>query len=224
VLGSRLVATAFPNVYGARPCSDAPPEQPSTVLYASDDGGQIWQPIGQSIENQQLAIGGMTLMGTTVVALAYTLSPGGCAPNFHPATSLWGSSDGGQSWQQIASLAPRLAMLSFTPRADATGYDGVALGVDPPAPVPVLFSADGGATWSPLPGLDPARTTITDPANEHWTSLAVTPTGAVVAQVFPSTTGGPSGIFTIRPSDPQPAWTLYAPVAGPITVVDGTTF
>lgn len=235
VVGSRLVATALPSVYGARGCSDTdplPPAQPSTVLYASDNGGQTWQPIGQSIENQHLAVGGMALMGTTVFALANTLFPGGCGNPFHPTTSLWKSSDGGRSWQQVTTPPAYLGQISFTPRADGTGYYGVGLAggpsVSPGAPFTVLFSPDSGATWSAVPGLDPRRTNITDPTYVQWATLTATPNGAVVAQVFQyPLPGGPSGVFVIRPSDPQPAWTFYAPVAGTdtemLTVTNGTT-
>jgi hypothetical protein len=61
VVGSRLIATALPTIYGAQVCSETdpfPPAQPTTVLYASDDGGQTWQPLGQSIENQHLGWSG----------------------------------------------------------------------------------------------------------------------------------------------------------------------
>ncbi len=235
VVGSRLVATALPSVYGASGCSAAdplPPVQPSTVLYASDDGGQTWQQIRQPIENQHLGVVGMALMDTTVFALANTLYPGGCSP-FQPTTSLWKSSDGGRSWQQVTTPSPYLDLVSFTPRADGTGYYGVGLAggpeVRPGAPSTVLFSPDSGATWSPVPGLDPHRTNITDPTDVEWKTLTVTPSGAVVAQVFqyPMTSGSPSGVFAIRPSDPQPAWTSYAPVGGKewemTTVATGTT-
>lgn len=235
VVGPRLVATALPSFFGARGCSDTdpfPPAQPSTVLYASDDGGQTWQQIGQSIENRHLGIVGMSLMGTTVFALANTLFPGGCGNNFQPTTSLWKSSDGGHSWQQVTTPSALLGQISFTPRADGTGYYGVGLAggpdVRPGAPFTVLFSPDSGATWSPVPGLDPSRTNITDPTYVQWDTLAVTPSGAVVAQVFQyPIPGSPSGIFAIRPSDSKPAWTSYAPVAGTqseMTIVtNGTT-
>lgn len=222
IVGSRLIATALPSVYGASGCSDTqplPPVQPSTVLYASDDGGQTWQQIGQPIENQHLGVVGMALMGTTVFALANTLFPGGCG-NFQPTTSLWKSSDGGRSWQQVTTPSAYLDLVSFTPRADGTGYYGVGLAggpeVRPGAPFTVLFSPDSGATWSPLPGLDPHRTNITDPTDVQWDTLTVTSSGAVLAQVFQySMTGGSqSGVFAIRPSDPQPAWTSYAPAGG----------
>lgn len=234
VVGSRLIARALPSVYGARGCSDTnpfPPAQPSTVLYASDDGGQTWQQIGQSIESQHLEVVGMSLMGTTVFALANTLFPGGCG-NFQPTTSLWKSSDGAHSWQQVTTPSAYLSLFSFTPRADDTGYYGVGLAggpnVSPGAPFTVLFSPDSGATWSAVPGLDPRRTNITDPTYLQWATLTVTPSGAVVAQVFQYPLPvGPSGVFAIRPSDPQPAWTSYAPAAGTdsemLTVTNGTT-
>jgi hypothetical protein len=243
VVGSRLVATALPSVYGARGCSDTdplPPAQPSTVVYASDDGGQTWQPVGQSIESQHLSVEGMALTGTTIFARATTLFPGGCATTgntFQPKTSLWRSSDDGRSWQQVATFSTVLNSLSFTPRADGTGYYGVGLLASPnaspaSASVTVLFSSDGGTTWAPLPGLDPSRTTITDPSDVQWNTIAITPSGAVVGQVaqYPIP-GGPSGIVAIRPSDPQPAWTLYAPdastaagtVSGITTIASGST-
>jgi photosystem II stability/assembly factor-like uncharacterized protein len=235
VVGTRLVATELPSIYGARGCSDAdpfPPAQPSTVLYASDNGGQTWQPIGQSIENQHLGVVEMALMGTTVFALANTLFPGGCGNPFQPTTSLWKSSDGGHSWQKVTTPSAYLSQISFTPRADGTGYYGVGLAggpsVSPGAPFTVLFSPDSGATWSVVPGLDPNRTNITDPTNVQWNMLTVTPSGAVVAQVFQyPIPGSPSGVFAIRPNDPQPAWTSYAPVVGTesemMTVTHGTT-
>jgi photosystem II stability/assembly factor-like uncharacterized protein len=221
VVGSRLIATAQPTVYGAGGCSDAdpyPPVQPSTLLYASDDAGQTWQQIGQSIESQHLAVVGMALMGTTVFALANTLFPGGCGSSFRPTTSLWKSSDGGHSWQQVTTPTAYLSQISFTPRVDGTGYYGVGLAggpnASPGSPFTVLFSADSGTTWSPVPGLNSPRTNITDPSNVQWDTLTVTPSGIVIAQVFQyPIPGGPSGVFAIRPSDPQPAWTSYAAVA-----------
>src|SRR5262249_57364298 len=106
-------------------CSDTdplPPAQPSSVLYASDTGGQTWQQIGQSIENHHLGVVGMSLMGTTVFALANTLFPGGCGTPFQPTTTLWKSGDGGHSWQQVTTPSAYLGLISFTPRADGTGY------------------------------------------------------------------------------------------------------
>jgi BNR/Asp-box repeat len=243
VVGSRFVATALPSVFGARGCSDTdplPPAQPSTVVYASDDGGKTWQPVGQSIESQHLSVDGMVLMGTTIIVRATTLFPGGCATTgntFQPKTSLWRSSDDGRSWQQVATFSAVLNMLSFTPRADGTGYLGVGLLASPSASpasasFTVLFSSDGGTTWAPLPGLDPSRTTITAPSDVQWDTIAITPSGAVAGQVaqYPIP-GGPSAIVVIRPSDPQPAWTLYAPdastaagaVSGITTVASGST-
>jgi hypothetical protein len=99
--------------------------------------------------------------------------------------------------------------------------------VSPGAPFTVLFSADSGATWSPTLGLDPSRTSITAPASVQWDTLAVTPSGTIVAQVFQyPIPGGPSGVFAIRPSDPKPVWTYYAPAVQTesemTTVADGT--
>lgn len=74
IVGSKLIATAHLSFYGASGCSAASPplpaEQPSTVLYTSDDAGQTWQPIGQQIEDQHLKVVGMSLMDTTIFARA----------------------------------------------------------------------------------------------------------------------------------------------------------
>jgi photosystem II stability/assembly factor-like uncharacterized protein len=241
VVGSRLIATSEPTVYGARGCSPTdsmPPAQPSTVLYASDDGGHTWQQLGQSIESQHLAVWGLSAMGATIFAQADTLFPGGgCTHSFEAKTSLWRSTDGGTTWQRVTTPPASLSLnlLSFTPRADGTGYYGVALAGGPGGPdaspgaaSTVLFSGDSGATWSPLPELDPSLPRDTASISILYASLAVTPSGAVVAQAFRyPIPGGSSGAFAIRPSDPMPAWTSYAPVAEThsrmTTVTSGST-
>lgn len=220
VVGARLVAEGdvFPNNSGGgeRPCDPARHPGPTSDLWASDDGGMTWHSIGQAIERQQLTVEGMATMGTTVFAQADTLPKNACDRAL-PVSSLWKSTNGGTTWAKVALPACKLLSVSFAAKADGGGFAGVALAQGcnraHPAMFDVLYSGDSGSTWTPLPAFAPLASTPVDANTGGPPNLAVTPSGAAVAEFTVLTDSGSpqTRIYLLRPGDTSPAWSAYAP-------------
>jgi hypothetical protein len=216
-LGPRLVASAIPARFGPGvgcPNPSAVPPPPFTLIYASDDGGTMWQPIGQSIVNQHLGVVGLAVMGDTLVVSAETLA----TECDSAARSYWQSSDAGASWSRLSvPISPGPAIGAPTPqftRAVSGGsYYGVLNASSGTGDGTILYTADSGASWIPIPYFVPAGA----PSDRLTPGIGfplVTSSGAIVATF---TSFGPYGIgpgkdiVTIRPSDPTPTWKVYAP-------------
>ncbi len=177
VFGNRLVAQLIPSVYGAAGCTPNPGmPQPASLIDASDDDGQTWQPIGQSIESAGYLPRAMAVAGATLFAIADPLPSGNCsAPG---SATLWRSANGGSTWSRTALVQPSIQAVTFTARADGAGYYGMAQATSSDGvSMRALFTSDTGATWTALP-LPPASTT-----NVPSFHGAVTPTGDVLVSV-----------------------------------------
>ena len=90
--------------------------------------------------------------------------------------SLWKSSDGGASWQDLSSNLPGpVSTIAMDPRKPATIYAATNVGV--------IKCTDGGETWAPLASSIAAAFLLPDPKSDD-TLYA----------------GGRSGLFEIAPS------------------------
>ncbi len=157
-------------------------------------------------------------MGATIFAQADTLPQNECDFTL-PVSSLWRSGDGGATWTHATSPACRLAFVSFTEKADGSGFAGVALatGLDQahPAAYGVLYSSDSGATWTALRAFTLPDGTPLDANLGSVPNLAVTSSGTVIAEyVVRSQTGDDDQVYVLHPHDAAPAWSHYAPGTG----------
>jgi photosystem II stability/assembly factor-like uncharacterized protein len=111
------------------------------AIYISDDYGEHWEYLG------------LTQPISRVVEFAYDAAD----PNlFYAATygtGLWKSTDGGASWQEVASFpgGPIITSLAAHPDVPNTVY---ARCEDPPHVMPAYVSRDAGETWEKLPLFD----------------------------------------------------------------------
>jgi hypothetical protein len=218
VVGAHLIAQGpfTPSSSGGeRPCDPAVHPGTATDIYASDDAGQTWRPIGQSIEQQNLLVDGMVAMGTSIFAQADSLPRNECDTT-PPTSSLWKSIDGGTIWTKVLIPACTLVSLSFTAQTGGNGFAGVALatGLDHSHPTAfgVLYSDDSGATWSVLPAFTPSSGTPAASDTGNPPNLAISPSGAVIAEFTVLDSGASDvAIYLLRPRGTAPAWTRYAP-------------
>ena len=219
VVGTRLIALATPPYGMAQGCdSSTPPGKPASLIYASDDGGQTWQKVGQAIMAQQLTVDSMSVMGTTIFALANTLYKGGCDQS-PLISSLWRSSDGGRSWTRASTPSGTLYDAVFT-RTASGGYYGLAAGMNIDHTVDgqftLLFSADSGASWIKLPPFFDASGKPLADGTGGIGSYVVTAQGAVLLDVVQQSPNGASGtpvdrIYRLAPgATTSSGWTLYA--------------
>ena len=199
VFGSRLVAQPILSVYGASQCGPNPGmPRPSSLIDASDDGGQSWQPIGQSIVAAGYTPRAMAVAGVALFATADKIPSGSCqSPD---SSALWRSNDGGATWTPTALTESGIQSVSFTARADGAGYYGLALAPSlDGASMRAIFSSDTGATWTPLPQL-PASSTPTPTF-----SGAVTASGDTLIAVDDGGT-----VYRCHASATTPRWTPFA--------------
>lgn len=208
VVGSRLVGRVYPIYYGAAPCTSMPKPQTSTLLYASDDGGATWNPIGQSLESAGYSVTDMAVAGTTIFAVATQVPDTACQQS--AGAALWRSTDGGATWATTSLSEPGLQSVSFTRQVSGMGYAGVAVATTAGGAQIELFSRDSGETWSLLPTMPTTTTGATSngtPTGGYINALA-SPTGAVVAQE-----DGGAYTFTLNGASATPSWTPYAPAS-----------
>ena len=199
VFGARLVAQAIPSVYGASQCGPNPGmPKPISLLDASDDGGQTWQPIGQSVAAAGYMPRAMVVAGVALFAIADKIPGGSCQTS--DSDTLWRSNDGGATWTPTSLTQPSIQSISFVARADGAGYYGLAEApsLDGTA-VRAFFTSDTGATWTPLPQLPTSKT----PAPTF--TGAVTASGDALVAVDEGGT-----VYRCHASAAVPRWTPYA--------------
>jgi photosystem II stability/assembly factor-like uncharacterized protein len=217
-VGTRLVAQGpfTPGSgEGESPCDPALHPSQATDIYASDDGGLTWRPIGQSIEQQHLLIDGMVAIGTSIFAQADSLPRNECDTT-PPISSLWKSVDGGTTWTKVSMPICTLISVSFTAQTGSSDFAGVALatGLDRthPSAFGILYSDDSGATWSVLPAFSPPSGTPAAADTGNAPNLAIAPSGAVIAEFTVLDSGASdSAIYLLRPQETAPTWMRYAP-------------
>jgi photosystem II stability/assembly factor-like uncharacterized protein len=173
VVGVRLVASAGAVCAVCAPLANA--------LFASDDGGQSWKQIGQSIAVQGLQVGIVSAAGATLFVSAAQSCDGnssclaatptgartgartGAAPlasglgiphsNYMPSY-FFRSDDSGVTWNQAAIPGSHATALTSTRAASGGGYSGLALDDgDIPGDVHLYVSTDGGVLWKAVPSL-----------------------------------------------------------------------
>lgn len=199
VVGPRLIGRIMPIVYGGVPCNPAgPAPAATTLLYASDDGGATWNPIGQSIEAAGYSAQEMVTAGATLFAIASHVPTAACQQS--PGAALWRSSDGGVSWVMSSLQEPIIQSARFTPQASGTGYYGIAIAQTGASGSHIaLFSPDSGASWTLEPPLPTSATA-------GFVNAAVTAQGELVTQA-----DGAAYVYTCPGASAATQWTPFAP-------------
>lgn len=153
------------------------------VPFRSTDRGRTWErvrpgPVPGDVQAVQLVVD--PLDGSTVSLL---LADG----------TLRRTRDGGQTWETAGHLTP--------PYGSFVGY-GIQLVIDPQQPATLYAaglgiskSTDGGATWTPLPGVSPDLVVF---------DLAISPSSP---STLYATTGGQPGYQVMRSLDGGATWT-----------------
>ena len=208
VVGARLVgrvSPVFPGGGGVGPCTSLPKPTASSLIYASDDGGATWHSIGQSMEAAGYSVTDMATAGTMLFAL--TTQVPGTACQQSAGAALWRSTDGGATWATTSLSEPGLQSVSFTQRADGSGYDGVAVATTSGGAQFELFSQDSGATWALLPSMSITMTAYTSGGapTGGYINAVVSPAGVIAAQE-----DGGAYTFTLDAMSAMPKWTPYA--------------
>jgi photosystem II stability/assembly factor-like uncharacterized protein len=198
VVGSRLIARAKPSVMGAAGCNPSGPAPTATSqIYASDDGGATWNPIGQSIEAAGYSVQDMATAGTTLFAIAYQVPSAACQAS--GGATLWRSTDGGATWATTSLSEPYIQTVSFTAKADGSGYYGIATATTSAQGATLtLFSQDSGGSWALMP-------TLRASASPAFINAVMTPTGEAIAQADGSAT-----ILACHPASAAPQWAPFA--------------
>lgn len=219
-------------------------------LVASDDGGQTWQTIGQSIYDQGLSIpgkgewvtGGQRLQnnGAAIVVHAACEKSGSSSGGIQ-YDSEWISHDNGATWSQLpVNGGSDVEAFSFT-SAPSGGTYGAAVdlgtgGGSGALPI-VRYSDDSGASWYALPSLSVVPHAQTKDAQVKVLSMTLMPDGAVLAAIevdWPailatSMPGTPTaatrqvwyGAYAIDPHSAHPAWQPFTMTPSKIVMMNG---
>lgn len=229
VSGSRLIGLEGDYLQSPPECSTDPNANAGyhvNDLVASDDNGQTWHTIGQSIYDQGQSIskvsgrsGGQLLqnVGSAIVVHAECDTFSGL---LH--ASDWISRDDGATWTEVSvNGGSDVESFMYTPAlssASSSAPYGVAVdyGSGFTALPIVRYSADGGASWRSLPSLSamPGAQTPGAQVNVYW--VLAMPDGSVLASVHVGTPGAnghslSSAIYAIAPQSANPTWKQFTP-------------
>jgi hypothetical protein len=195
--------------------------QPGIGLVISTDGGTTWNPItatAPSASNPDWYYVNSIAVSSNGTLLAAT-GNGGTPPDLLNTTEpgqfdggVWRSTDSGQSWTKVWPVAgedPSYDVV-FDPNNASSAVAGTDTGT-------VVYSTDGGATWSVATGL-PTQTSL-----GYRVSLAFdsSTTGSVYALVDNAPSGGPSG-EVFHSTDGGATWSLLAGTGAFVNQDSGT--
>ena len=183
-------------------------EQP---FYASDNGGQSWQPIDVNMNGQAVQLSEQLWTdGSALIIEAGPPCTGGCGyalptgaeqigprPLSQPLSSqpptpnyYFKSTDGGRSWTTFVTPVSNLNNLIFALASDGskTYVVGTALAVpnQPDATIVAFYSSDGGAHWRQLPTLAGVENGFLDAGSLAQGGLQLLPDGSVATMTFHS--------------------------------------
>lgn len=245
VVGSRIVGLGTDDSAERTPYPPTCSTDPNTTalhqvndLFASDDGGMTWKPIGQPLISQGLSIipgdsvgvglwsPSILSIGTALFVRTYCLTEQG---NAREQQTYWRSSDGGKTWTKLPTPDSEVY---FTPSAAGGAY-GVSVnpGLDAERSTPpvILYSHDSGASWTTLPSvgdipLPPHFTKsaagCVDTCYTHYSAPMVMalPDGSVLAVIRVGDSANTptiysSHVYVIDPQSPHPVWRQFAPTS-----------
>ena len=134
------------------------------VIQRSDDGGKTWAPVGNAFAYDGVPGTHQWYDGTPhpwEFKRVWHLEPSTTDPNTVYAgvedAALFRTTDGGQTWQELAGLRGHGTGSQWTPGAGGMGLHTILLNPADPANIVIAISAagafrtdDGGATWRPI--------------------------------------------------------------------------
>jgi photosystem II stability/assembly factor-like uncharacterized protein len=182
----------------ANAAPDGTPASSTQFLAVSRDGVHFtWTSL--PAVPQQLFAAGSTLYAVAGASATCSASLGAC-------TDLYRSSDLGASWSRItpAYHGNNISAAALVPGSSTlVGYDARAFSGQ--NAYPMLRSANGGASWQPLPDAPAGLQTSSD-------SPIATPDGTIFVTLCCGASGGSpsSGIYKLAPG--ASAWALVSPV------------
>jgi hypothetical protein len=246
ILGERILATVEVE---SCPTASTGLGIPTFALYALQADGQGWTRIDQVFSAQRLVAGGLLEAGTAVVVSAYPdpTSPSASARSDSmgqqssdgflsrlqspfsgsvPGAQIWRSTDGGSTWEHVSMAANHPVLFGFTRASDGATFYGVGIDYGSSARASgLLYSSDGGATWSELPGATSLRDLSIQDLNTgnmdgSINMVGAAPDGSALAPIelaSESETDGSQpgefGVLRLQPSSPDARWVPL--VAGP---------
>ena len=219
---------------------------PTFALYALQADGQGWTRIDQVFTAQGLVAGGLLEAGTAVVVSAYPdpTSPSASAHSDSmghqsvdgflsslqssfsgpvPGAQIWRSTDGGSTWEHVSMAANHPVLFGFARARDAATFYGVGIDYGSSARASgLLYSSDGGVSWSELPG----ATSLQDRSIQDFNMggsinmIGAAPDGSALAPIELASESEPDGsqpvefgVLRLQPSSPDARWMPL--VAGP---------
>ncbi len=222
---------------------------PTFALYALQADGQGWTRIDQAFTAQGLVASGLLEAGTAVVVSAYPdpTSPSTSASadamghqssdsflsrlqsSFSgpvPGAQIWRSTDGGSTWEHVSMAANHPDLFGFARARDGATFYGVGIDYGSSARASgLLYSSDGGASWSELPGATSLQDLSIQDLNTgnmdgSINMVGAAPDGSALAPIelaSESETDGSQpdefGVLRLQPSSPDARWMPL--VAGP---------
>ena len=134
------------------------------MIQRSDDGGQTWEPVGNKFEYEGIPGTHQWYDGTPhpwEFKRVWHLEPSLTDPDTVYAgvedAALFRSTDGGQTWQELAGLRGHGSGASWAPGAGGMGLHTILLDLNNPGRMFIAISAagafrsdDAGATWRPI--------------------------------------------------------------------------
>lgn len=243
ILGERVLATVRVDTSSSPTALGAP----TYALYALQADGHGWTRIDQAFTAQGLVAGGLLEAGTAVLVSAYPVatSPRASASSDSmghqsidgfptsplssfsgpvPGAQIWRSTDGGSTWEHVSIASTHPALFGFArARAGATFYGvGIDYGSSDHRTSGLLYSADGGASWSELPGATSLRNRSGQMVTMSGRSnmIGVAPDGSALAPIQLASESEPGGsqpaefgVLRLQPGSPEARWMPL--VAGP---------